>query len=131
MGNSNDGVLIETNASSNTIGGISSGEGNVIWSNAGVGVRILSGTNNSIRKNAIGANGGLGIDLGPNGVTANDLNGNGIRDTLSVTVNSFSQEPSLSGWTIELDAGANGTVDGTKITDANGNYAFTGLEPNT
>ena len=41
------------------------------------------------------------------------------------------QEPSLSGWTIELDAGANGTVDGTKITDANGNYAFTGLEPNT
>jgi hypothetical protein len=33
----------------------------------------------------------------------------------------------LSGWTIELDKDANGTVDATTVTDINGNYSFTGL----
>jgi hypothetical protein len=33
--------------------------------------------------------------------------------------------------TINLDAGANGTVDATALTDALGNYAFNGLAPGT
>ena len=37
----------------------------------------------------------------------------------------------LSGWTIQLDKDANGTVDATTMTDANGNYSFTGLTAGT
>jgi hypothetical protein len=33
----------------------------------------------------------------------------------------------LSGWTIQLDKDANGTVDATTVTDVNGNFSFTGL----
>ena len=39
--------------------------------------------------------------------------------------------PGLAGWTIQLDKDANGTVDATTATDANGNYSFTGLTAGT
>jgi protocatechuate 3,4-dioxygenase beta subunit len=52
----------------------------------------------------------------------NDLNGNGSLD---------SGEPGLAGWTIQLDTGADGSVDATATTDASGNYSFTGLAPGT
>jgi len=45
----------------------------------------------------------------------NDLNGNGTKDA---------GEPGLSGWTINLDTGANGSVDATTMTDTSGNYTF-------
>ena len=50
------------------------------------------------------------------------LNRNTLRDA---------SEPGLAGWTIYLDANRNGTLDGgetSTVTDADGNYAFTGLE---
>ena len=43
-------------------------------------------------------------------------------------------EPGLSGWTVYLDLNNDGTVDPgdpTAVTDADGNYAFTGLGPGT
>lgn len=46
--------------------------GLVITNFGGSGVRITSGTDNRITQNSIFANGGLGIDLGTSGVTAND-----------------------------------------------------------
>jgi hypothetical protein len=49
------------------------------------------------------------------GMKFNDLNGNGINDA----------EPGLVGWTITLTNESVGVV--TNITDANGNYSFTGL----
>jgi hypothetical protein len=45
---------------------------NIIAYNAGDGVHVVSGTGNSILSNRIYSNGGLGIDLGTNGVTPND-----------------------------------------------------------
>src|SRR5262249_28261845 len=36
-------------------------------------------------------------------------------------------EPAAAGWVVELDKNANGTVDQTATTDANGNYSFSGL----
>ena len=61
-------------AVNNTIGGTQSEAGNKIAFNGGPGVTISTGTGNTIRRNAIFSNNGLGIDLGLNSVTANDGN---------------------------------------------------------
>ena len=57
------------------------------------------------------------------GVKWNDLNKDGIRDT---------GEPTLSGWTIYLDANNNGELDSgeqSTVTDTNGEYTFDNLSP--
>jgi titin len=68
------GVLVRN--SGNTIGGTVPGAGNLIMGNTDEGVAILSDSSlaedNEILGNAIFGNGGLGIDLGSDGVTAND-----------------------------------------------------------
>ena len=70
--NSQHGIDIQGSASSVTIGGVGAGEGNTIAYNAFVGVRVASGTGHSVRGNSTHSNGSLGIDLAPDGVTAND-----------------------------------------------------------
>jgi hypothetical protein len=72
------GVLID-NASGNSIGGTLAGEGNLIAFNNGPGVALLATStaepnpiDNRIVGNSMRANAGLGIDLGNDGVTAND-----------------------------------------------------------
>jgi hypothetical protein len=67
------GVAIQGGSSDNTIGGAAAGTKNVISLNGGAGVAIESGTGNAVLGNTISYNGGLGIDLGPAGVTPNDL----------------------------------------------------------
>ena len=47
-------------------------ESNIITSNGGNGITVLSGTRHTLRTNAIFTNGRLGIDLGGDGVTDND-----------------------------------------------------------
>jgi CSLREA domain-containing protein len=72
FGNLGDGILIEGGASANKIGnGLSSGT-NVIAFNGKDGVSVVAGTNNTIQANSIHSNTGLGINLGPNGITPND-----------------------------------------------------------
>jgi len=55
-----------------TVGGVAPGAGNTIAHNIGAGVRIDRHYFNPVRGNAIFSNGGLGIDLGEQGVTPND-----------------------------------------------------------
>jgi hypothetical protein len=74
VGNGNAGVLIEFGASANVVGG-NPADGtapNLIGGNGGDGIRITGGTGNLLRHNRIDDNALLGIDLGGNGVTAND-----------------------------------------------------------
>jgi CSLREA domain-containing protein len=76
LGNGSEGVGAD-GQDNNQIGGTSAGQGNTIAFNAGSGISLTTfnqgGTlNHAIQQNAIHDNGGLGIDLGSNGVTAND-----------------------------------------------------------
>ena len=71
--NTSDGVLFTgTTANNNVIGGAPVGAANVIAFNGGRGVSIGGGTGNRLVRNSIFSNGLIGIDLGSNGVTAND-----------------------------------------------------------
>jgi len=75
LGNAQMGVVFAGfgAGTNNTIGGAASGAGNRIAFNSLGGVRMVSGTNNPIRGNSIFSNGGLGINLGLDIVTPNDL----------------------------------------------------------
>ncbi len=77
LANGGDGILIESGASSNSIGGITSGAANTIADNTGIGVAVTGNTStgNAIRGNSIHNNGALGIDLGADGVTLNTPGG--------------------------------------------------------
>jgi len=73
LGNLSHGVMITNSAGSNNVIG---GTPNRIAYNGGAGVFVFAGSpnpiNNSITRNAIFSNTGLGIDLDPLGVTPND-----------------------------------------------------------
>jgi CSLREA domain-containing protein len=78
LGNTGDGIRIQ-NATSNSVGGTATGAANVIAFNGGNGVTVLgtgefgfNGSRNSIRGNSIHDIVFLGIDLGNDGVTANN-----------------------------------------------------------
>jgi photosystem II stability/assembly factor-like uncharacterized protein len=62
---------IRISDSNNTVGG-SAAAGNRINFNGGAGIQVSFGTGNSIRGNSVFSNAGLGIDLSPDGITAND-----------------------------------------------------------
>jgi hypothetical protein len=75
--NTNNGIIISA-GSNNIIGGINPGEGNVIAFNNGKGIFVSSAffglmAGNAIRRNSIFLNNELGIDLGVQGITMNDL----------------------------------------------------------
>lgn len=66
------GILIDS-MSNATIGGTTTAESNVIANNTGAGILVInSSPGNALLGNRIFGNSGIGIDLGNNGITAND-----------------------------------------------------------
>jgi CSLREA domain-containing protein len=77
LGNGSNGVLVAGGITGNVIGGTAAGEGNTIAYNSGAGVGLANSlgsdpTNTRIQRNSTYSNGGLGIDLNVDGITAND-----------------------------------------------------------
>src|SRR5204863_837014 len=70
--NGSDGVNLQ-GSSSTIIGGSGIALPNFIQFNNGAGVNVSSGASNVISANLIFDNAGLGIDLGDDGITANDV----------------------------------------------------------
>lgn len=72
LGNGEHGIEITQLAAENAIGGETLDLSNTIVWNHRDGVSVASGTGNRILSNRIYRNGGLGIDLGDDGITPND-----------------------------------------------------------
>ncbi|MGI4938617.1 MAG: beta strand repeat-containing protein, partial [Janthinobacterium lividum] len=121
IGNAQAGVRIAYNgatttaSSNNKVGGANAGEGNVIAGNQGPGIWILNngGTGNSFLGNAIHDNTGLGIDLDPDGVSANDT---GDGDTGANNLQNF---PIITSVT---QSGQNITIAGVFNSTASSSY---------
>lgn len=73
LSNTSFGIISELGSSSNTIGGVQNGAANKVAFNGKAGIYSTAGSRNAVRGNAIFSNVGLGIDLGTQGVTPNDL----------------------------------------------------------
>jgi hypothetical protein len=116
VGNTASGIQITGGAQTNAIGGTGAGEGNTIAYSGqdGVWVDGATTTQNPILGNLIYDNGGLGIDLAPDGVTSNDAGDgdagpnnlqnypvitaritNGVTTTVTGTLNS---QPTTTFW---------------------------------
>jgi titin len=113
------GIFIVNGASNNRVGGTAAGAGNVIADNTQKGVVIGfaaadTGTvGNAVLGNSIFGNGGLGIDLGNDGVTANDAG-----DT-DFGPNNLQNFPVLTGARV---AGGTLVVSGTLNSQINTTY---------
>jgi ELWxxDGT repeat protein len=121
--NQGDGVLIRDSASGNTIGGLLTTAANIIAGNLGSGVGIIDNSlGNAILGNTIFGNGGLGIDLGNDGVTPNDpLDADG-------SPNRLQNFPTL---TTAVHDGLNTRINGTLESTPNTTFRieiFTNLE---
>ena len=116
LGNAGAGVFV-MDAFDVTIGGTNDGGANTIAFNQTAGVVIAGDLSfhDSIRQNRIFGNGGLGIDLGNDGVTANDA---GDGDGGANTSQNF---PVLN---LGFRSGTNTTVAGTLNSVANSSFTI-------
>ncbi len=115
LGNGASGININQGALNNTIGGTATREANTIAFNSGDGISMnSSGTDgNQVSGNAIFENGGLGIDLDPDGVgTGSGAN----NDKAAPSITSIT--PSGSDFTIIATAGNSDTVEFFRVNNA-------------
>ena len=116
LANGVSGIYLHDSAASNLIGGTAAIEGNLIAHNGGDGIWVATnvGTGNRFLGNTIYSNTGLAIDLGTNGVTAND---SGDGDTGANNLQNF---PVLA--TARTDGSSQVTVSGALNSTASSYY---------
>ena len=115
IGNGVEGIVVGANGT--IVGGINPGEANTIAYNLEAGIEVQGLTaalnGNPIRGNSIYANGGIGIDLGGDGVTANDAldvdGGPNSRQNYPIVISAVPSAP--SGTHVE------GSLDSTASTN--------------
>ncbi|MEA2438453.1 MAG: hypothetical protein QOF65_3009 [Thermoleophilaceae bacterium] len=132
LGNDGPGVIVASGVH-NVIGRPS--EGNTIANNTGAGVAVQLGPTfdpthhdgNSIRGNSIDSNGGLGIDIAPDGINANDAGDpdtgpNGLQNFPAITSATPSASTVIAG-TLNSKASTAYTIDFYEVPacDASGN----------
>ena len=100
LGNSGDGVEIDSGASSNTVGGSAAGMGNIISGNAGNGVFITGGNSNQIEGNFIGTNvtGTVALANADEGVEIAGGTGNTVGGAVAGAGNVISGNGQLGVW---------------------------------
>ncbi len=109
------GVGVDSTASDNTIGGTTVGAANVIAFNAAAGAWVGSGTGNSVRRNSIFSNAGLGIDVAPAGPNPNQPSGSGTG------ANNLQDYPVFSSFSFN---GSTATVQGSFPGTPNTTYTL-------
>lgn len=116
LGNSDYGVVVIA-ADTNTIGGTSAGQGNVIAANGFAGVHLVGpgAANNRILGNSIFSNTGVGIDIAESFTTVDGVTPNDPNDS-DFGVNGQQNFPVLTGATA---SGSNTIVTGTLNSTAN------------
>jgi hypothetical protein len=132
LGNTGPGVIVVSGLH-NVIGRPS--EGNTIANNTGAGVSVQGGGSfdsthhdgNSIRGNSIDSNGGLGIDLAPDGVNPNDAGDpdtgpNGLQNFPAINSATPSASTVIAG-TLNSKASTTYTIDFYEVSacDSSGN----------
>ena len=129
MGNGGNGITINA-SDSDTVGGVASGDGNVISGNSGDGVEIISSgsTSNLVAGNFIGTNaaGTAAIANGTNGVEIDSgATGNTIGGTTAGTGNLISGNNAASAAGIDITGSgtSNNVVEGNVIGLGSGGAA--------
>jgi len=123
LGNTSDGILLESSSTGNVIGGTTDGAGNIIAHNGGAGIFLKEMAivpdpgGNQILRNSIFGNAGLGIALGTSRTTflANDT---GVRD-VDAGANGRQNFPLLTSVT---HSGTNALISGYLDSQANQDY---------
>jgi hypothetical protein len=115
LGNGDDGIHIFGQANNNQVGGLNSNEGNIITNNSGEGIQVHNefADNNAFLGNAIYGNTQMGINLGTDAVTANDLND---ADTGPNDEQNFAIIDSVQ------TSGGNTIINGSLTSTPNSNY---------
>ena len=127
LGNGNDGILIESGSTDNTIGGPTAGDGNVISGNIGNGIEIGASDSNTVEGNFIGTNEGgtAALGNGTDGIliadgTSNVTIGGTAAGAANVVSGNAGAGIDIEGGSTELD-----TIEGNLIgTNAAGTAAL-------
>lgn len=117
--------VLDAGSNDNLIGGSSDGEGNLIAHNTLSGVVVQSPvTGTGIVRNSLFANGGLGIDLGDDGVTGNDP------QDADTGANLLQNRPTISAITLAIATTVHGALHSTPSTAFTLHfYASAGCDP--
>jgi gliding motility-associated-like protein len=114
LANGENGIIIQTGATGNTIGGTATGAGNTISGNTSAGIQISNANSNDVLGNKIGTNttGTAAVTNGTSGISITGSTGNKIGDG---TVNGNN---TISGNTeagVSISTGSANTVSGNNI----------------